>query len=132
MSISKKNKMNNKKNKSARKNYKLESLEPRFLMDAASDDSYKQWTDELAYVNAPTLWTDINALKADSTVNEIIDGLYKKNENTGSLDRAQISDLLEYDYYAHAGMDVKETSQKMLEKIQDDLSAKMKKYPRIL
>lgn len=130
MSISKKNKMNNKKNKSARKNYKLESLEPRFLMDAASDDSYKQWTDELAYVNAPTLWTDINALKADSTVNEIIDGLYKKNENTGSLDRAQISDLLEYDYYAHAGMDVKETSQKMLEKIQDDLSAKMKKISK--
>ena len=122
MSISKKN---NKKNKSAQKSYKIESLEPRFLMDAASDESYKQWTDELACISAPDEWVS-DSWKSQDSVNTIIDGLYKKNADTGSLDRARISDLLEYDYYAHAGMDVKETSNSLLGVIKKDLSNKMK------
>ena len=126
MSISKKN---NKKNKSTQKTYKIESLEPRFLMDAASEESYKQWTDELACVAAPTLWTDINALKADSKVNTIIEGLYKKNANTGSLDRAQISDMLEYDLFANVDMGIDKVDQ-MLGAIRDNLSGKMKEISK--
>ena len=126
MSISKKN---NKKNKSTQKTYKIESLEPRFLMDAASDESYKQWTDELACVAAPTLWTDVAALKADTAVNAIIEGLYKKNSATDSLDRAQISDLLEYDLFANVDMGIDKVDQ-MLGAIRDDLSSKMKEISK--
>lgn len=125
MSISKKNK----KNKFAQKSFKIESLEPRFLMDAASDESYKQWTDELACVAAPTLWTDIKTLKADTAVNTIIEGLYKKNAATDSLDRAQISDLLEYDLFANFDMGIDKVDQ-MLGTVRDDLSKKMKEISK--
>ena len=69
MSISKKNKKINKKNKTAQKNYKIESLEPRFLMDAASDESFQQWKNELECIVIPSYWDDQNTKQYNEYVN---------------------------------------------------------------
>ena len=70
MSISKKNKKINKKNKTAQKNYKIESLEPRFLMDAASDESFQQWKNELECIVIPSYWDDQNTKQYNKYKNQ--------------------------------------------------------------
>ena len=121
MSISKKN---NKKNKSTQKNYKIESLEPRFLMDAASDESYKLWNDELACVTAHEYWLSDSSWKKNDSVNTVIDGLYRKSDSTGDLTSGQISDLWEYGA-SKTPFSVAQ-SNLILDCVQQDLSKKMK------
>lgn len=90
--LSKKNKMN----KNSSKNFKIEPLEQRLLMDAAPSESLKSWTEELACVVAPDYWTDQNKMKD----NHAVEGLYRKVEDAGSLERATVSDLWTLsDYY---------------------------------
>ena len=85
--MSKKNKLN----KKTRKNYKIESLEPRLLMDASSDESLRAWTEELATVTASDLQ---NALKDSSSI--IVDGLLRANEN-GDMERVDMKGLADLD-----------------------------------
>lgn len=118
----------NKKNKNVRKNYKIEALEPRFMMDAASDASYDQWVAELSDIRMPSYWkNDANDQKwiEDDSINAIVDGLYRKNEDDGTLKCAQLSDLLEYDISANYGLGL-DVTDKVLEKVKSDLSSKMK------
>ena len=53
------NKKNNKKNR--RNNYKIESLEPRLMMDASVND----WNDELNALNVGAYTIDSNSSKID-------------------------------------------------------------------
>ena len=95
--MSKSSKKISMKNKSV-KNYKIESLEPRFLMDASSGYSADDWNSELNCIAAPTFW-NADELKKKTSANEnyIIDGLFVVNQNTATTDRAMMSDLLSYD-----------------------------------
>ena len=86
--MSKKNKLN----KKTRKNYKIESLEPRLLMDASSDESLRAWTEELATVTASDLQ---NALK-EGCSGIIVDGLLRANEN-GDMERVDMKGLADLD-----------------------------------
>ena len=118
----------NKKNKNVRKNYKIEALEPRFMMDAASDASYDQWVAELSDIRMPSYWkndADDQKWIEDDSINAIVDGLYRKNEDDGTLKCAQLSDLLEYDISANYGLGL-DVTDKVLEKVKSDLSSKMK------
>ena len=118
----------NKKNKNVRKNYKIEALEPRFMMDAASDASYDQWVAELSDISMPSYWkndADDQKWIEDDSINAIVDGLYRKNEDDGTLKCAQLSDLLEYDISANYGLGL-DVTDKVLEKVKSDLSSKMK------
>ncbi len=56
--FNKKNKKNANKN---RKNYKIESLEPRLMMDASVND----WNDELNALNVGAYTIDSNSSKID-------------------------------------------------------------------
>lgn len=58
--MSKKNNKGSKK-KNNRKNYKIESLEPRLLMDASVND----WNDELNALNVGVYTIDSNSSKID-------------------------------------------------------------------
>lgn len=93
-------KRNNKKNRFAQKNYKIESLEPRFLMDATSDESFQQWKNELECIVIPSYWDDQNAEQYkeyvnNKNVNVQVEGLYKNGD--GSLQRSSVYDFLEFD-----------------------------------
>ena len=89
--MSKKN--NNKKNKKiSRKNYKIESLEPRLLMDATVD----QWQEELDSISAITTHVGQSDFMSASTSNQNneIEGLFVKDKNTGDYRKATIGDVI--------------------------------------
>lgn len=129
MSISKKNKKINKKNKTAQKNYKIESLEPRFLMDAASDESFQQWKNELECIVIPSYWDDQNTKQYNEYVNNKnvnvqVEGLYKNGD--GALQRATVYDFLEFDksWDHNITLDGK-TIGSLLDSVKIDLTDKM-------
>lgn len=71
--MSKKNiKNNNKKN--VRKNFKIEALEPRLLMDA----SVNEWNDELNALNVGVYTIDSNSSKIDGLL--VVDSTKPDNE----------------------------------------------------
>ena len=86
--MSKKNKLN----KKTRKNYKIESLEPRLLMDASSDESLRAWTEELATVTASNLQNS----QKEGWSSIIVDGLLRANEN-GDMERVDMKGLADLD-----------------------------------
>ena len=67
-----KSKKNNKKSANKnRKNYKIESLEPRLLMDASVND----WNDELNALNVGAYTIDSNSSKIDGLLSVSYPGL---------------------------------------------------------
>ena len=71
--MSKKNIKNNKK-KNVRKNFKIEALEPRLLMDA----SVNEWNDELNALNVGVYTIDSNSSKIDGLL--VVDSTKPDNE----------------------------------------------------
>ena len=69
--FNKKNKKNANKN---RKNYKIESLEPRLMMDASVND----WNDELNALNVGAYTIDSNSSKIDGLL--VVDSTKPDNE----------------------------------------------------
>ena len=137
-------KKNNKKNKTVQKNYKIESLEPRFLMDAAADESLQQWTKELECIAVPSYWDDrvenpdansedssetkkVNdKYKVNKNVNVQIEGLYRND--SGSLQRATVYDFLEFDKKNNLKEYIQldyNTINSLLEAVKTDLTTKM-------
>ena len=130
-------KKNNKKNKTTQKNYKIESLEPRFLMDAASDEALNQWKAEVDLIAVPSYWNDganndseaknrYDAYIENKNVNEQIEGLYTKTGD--SLRRTTVYDLLDFDKDERLNYFIKlngETIDSMLKSVKTDLKEKM-------
>ena len=88
--MSNKNVKNNKKNR--RNNYKIESLEPRLMMDGDSDDNptILQWMNEVEKFDDSYLLMN---LSGNSFKNKEIDGLFVAKED--SLEQATYGSLLE-------------------------------------
>ena len=84
------NKKNNKKNR--HNNYKIESLEPRLMMDGDSDDNptILQWMNEVEKFDDSYLLMN---LSGNSFKNKEIDGLIVAKED--SLEQATYGSLLE-------------------------------------
>lgn len=114
----------NNSRKNNRNNYKIESLEPRLLMDA-SDANLDRWDDELSCISAPSLWTDVSKLKSMEEVDLQIDGLYKKDVDSGSMTRARLSDLVEFDSATNKGLSLADTDD-ILNAIRNRLNSTMK------
>ena len=75
------------------KKYQIESLEPRFLMDASSGYSVDDWNKELDCIVDTPFW-----LTNDESVNDlVIDGLFVVNKDTAVTERAVVRDLLDCD-----------------------------------
>ena len=90
--MSKSFKKNSQKRISGKK-YQIESLEPRFLMDASSGYSVDDWNKELDCIVDTPFW-----LTNDESVNDlVIDGLFVVNKDTAVTERAVVRDLLDCD-----------------------------------
>lgn len=117
-------KYNNKKSKkNSRKNYKIESLEPRLLMDATMD----QWHEELDLISsAPTHveQADFNLASASAQGNEV-DGLLVQDKSTGDFRKATIGDVLSEKLFTNRRL---VSPAKILEAVTNDIKQIIAKY----
>lgn len=113
---------NQKKNKIAKnnKNYKIENLEPRLLMDASQGHTIEEWQDEISdFITNSDFWSS-DRLKE----NKDVEGLYCQDE--GALKYAHTKDVLnlanEKDFFD----DAKEALNKFGQTLLDKLESKFK------
>lgn len=71
-------KQNTVKNKVTRKNYKIESLEPRLLMDASH--KMESWVSEIDSISAPEQLKNDDAIYDKISTSSSITGLYQKDK----------------------------------------------------
>ena len=120
--MSKKN--NNKKNKKiSRKNYQIESLEPRLLMDA----TVSQWQEELDSIGTIATHVeqaDFNLASASAQGNEV-DGLLVKDSSTGDYRKATIGDVLSEKMFTNRRL---VSPAKILEAVTNDIKGIIAKY----
>ena len=120
--MSKKN--NNKKNKKiSRKNYKIESLEPRLLMDA----TVSQWQEELDSIGTIATHveqSDFNSVSSSNKNNEI-EGLLVKVSGSTDYRKATIDDVLSEKMFTNRRL---VSPSKILGKVADDIKGIIAKY----
>ena len=120
--MSKKN--NNKKNKKiSRKNYKIESLEPRLLMDA----TVSQWQEELDSIGTIATHveqSDFNSVSSSNKNNEI-EGLLVKVSGSTDYRKATIDDVLKEKLFTNRRL---VSPSKILGKVADDIKGIIAKY----
>lgn len=120
--MSKKN--NNKKNKKiSRKNYKIESLEPRLLMDA----TVSQWQEELDSIGTIATHveqSDFNSVSSSNKNNEI-EGLLVKVSGSTDYRKATIGDVLSEKMFTNRRL---VSPSKILGKVADDIKGIIAKH----
>ncbi|WP_407449755.1 hypothetical protein [Fibrobacter sp.] len=120
--MSKKN--NNKKNKKIfRKNYKIESLEPRLLMDA----TVSQWQEELDSIGTIATHveqSDFNSVSSSNKNNEI-EGLLVKVSGSTDYRKATIGDVLSEKMFTNRRL---VSPSKILGKVADDIKGIIAKH----
>ena len=117
-------KYNNKKSKkNTRKNYRIESLEPRLLMDATMD----QWHEELDSISSATTHVeqaDFNLASTSAQGNEV-DGLLVQDKSTGDFRKATIGDVLSEKLFTNRRL---VSPAKILEAVTNDIKGIIAKY----
>ena len=116
------------KKRMAGKNYQIESLEPRFLMDASSGYSADEWNKELSCIVAPSVWTNLSELKQNEAEDLIVDGLFVVNKDTAVTERAKVSDLLDCDGVAETDFGFFELND-MLYCVQEEIREIIGEFP---